>query len=379
MTDTVQGDEKTIGRGTNAATGQRQYPSALERLKARSPEERWQSLGGSLREPVPAASNPQPSVRQPGVDEEPPIGLFEPVRRPATPEAEQLSAPGRASLPAVEQSAETIIREDEELEMPREFPAAEMLPEDDESLKPTAAHSADAIYQEIEEEFPRIRIEPSAAPPVEEFEPVEQPVIEPSYSTIAPPAHIAQVPAFDAPIERQPLGELVANPRDLKPLSGIQPYFDYEPDKELRETDPYRNVFPRPDGVAASEQGKQFPEVVDLGNELYQHRNLAHVDFQWVASDFWHYPLYFEDVQLERYGHTYNEFLQPFVSFGKFGVQFFGLPYQMSLHPICQEEYVLGWYRPGECAPYKFYQIPLNADAAIRTGAFYTGMVFAFP
>jgi hypothetical protein len=71
--------------------------------------------------------------------------------------------------------------------------------------------------------------------------------------------------------------------------------------------------------------------------------------------------------------------VQPVVSAGKFGLQLVGLPYQMTIDPVHKRTYTLGWYRPGECAPYKHYQIPLNRDAALVEAGFLTGMFFLFP
>jgi hypothetical protein len=99
----------------------------------------------------------------------------------------------------------------------------------------------------------------------------------------------------------------------------------------------------------------------------------------WEPSNLYHYPLYFQDPQLERYGHTYGDHVQPFVSIARFGVQFVGLPYQMTIAPPNCPIYALGWYRPGECAPKLHYQIPLNLKAALVEAAVVTGIAFAIP
>jgi hypothetical protein len=99
----------------------------------------------------------------------------------------------------------------------------------------------------------------------------------------------------------------------------------------------------------------------------------------WVASDVWYNPLYFEDVQLERYGHAYPPLIQPVVSMGRMGVQLLALPYAMTLEPISSRVYPLGYYRPGDFAPYFIYQIPLNAEAAINEAAVVTGLFFLIP
>lgn len=164
----------------------------------------------------------------------------------------------------------------------------------------------------------------------------------------------------------------------LKPISSIQPFLDYSPDG----SDPCENLCPRPDGAPCKDDGnyKQCPEVFALPESGSPDRYFAESHFFWAATNLRHNPLYFEDPTLERYGHVFVcEAVQPFVSVGKFGAQLAGLPYQMVLHPPCSEEYVLGWYRPGDWAPKKIYQVPLNAKAAAATAATYTGLIFLFP
>src|SRR5262249_5534538 len=47
-------------------------------------------------------------------------------------------------------------------------------------------------------------------------------------------------------------------------------------------------------------------------------RHWSRTIFAWKAPATCHKPLYFEDVQLERYGHSWNPVLQPFMSAGHF-------------------------------------------------------------
>ena len=123
----------------------------------------------------------------------------------------------------------------------------------------------------------------------------------------------------------------------------------------------------------------QAPEEVGLASDGGLNRNSTPICFQWRATDLHYSPLYFEDPALERYGHTYHPLVQPFASVGRFGVQLVGLPYQMTIDPICKKMYSLGYYRPGECAPKKHYRIPWNTHAAINEAAVWTGLVFIFP
>ena len=120
-----------------------------------------------------------------------------------------------------------------------------------------------------------------------------------------------------------------------------------------------------------------FHEKLDRGQ--YVARQASPAVLQWAPTNLYYHPLYFEDPSLERYGHTYHPVVQPFASAGRFATQLVGLPYQMALHPVHSREYALGYYRPGECAPKKHYQIPFNEEAALVQAAAMVGFFLIFP
>ena len=169
------------------------------------------------------------------------------------------------------------------------------------------------------------------------------------------------------PQDEQPDPKSDRDTYELKKITSILPYYDYQPDK-MDEED---QEGPRP------EEDEEYKDK--LSDEMYEGREIADSLFTWQASNLYHNPLYFEDPPLERYGHTYHELAQPFVSVGKFGVQLIGLPYQMTIDPVSKKMYTLGWYRPGEVAPYKFYRVPWNTKAAIVEGGVLAGLVFLIP
>jgi hypothetical protein len=100
--------------------------------------------------------------------------------------------------------------------------------------------------------------------------------------------------------------------------------------------------------------------------------------YTWKASGLCHKPLYFEDVPLERYGHTWG-YLQPVMS----GVHFFGtlpvLPYKMGVEMPWECIYALGYYEPGSCAPYMIYPVPLNLRGALLEAGAWTGGIYLIP
>ncbi len=127
-------------------------------------------------------------------------------------------------------------------------------------------------------------------------------------------------------------------------------------------------------------EGTDFPCDCRLGRDFdspkFAGRNFAPTLFTWKAAGTCHKPLYFEDVQLERYGHSWNPVLQPFMSGAHFFVSVPLLPYKMGLRPYNECVYSLGYYRPGSCAPYMFDPIPLSLRAAVFEG--FGAAAFAF-
>ncbi len=100
--------------------------------------------------------------------------------------------------------------------------------------------------------------------------------------------------------------------------------------------------------------------------------------YYWQASAFCHGPLYFEEVNLERYGYSCG-ILQPAVS----AAHFFGtlpvLPYKMAVNPPGTCIYTLGQPRPGSNTPFQLHRPPLRLDAACVQGAVVTGLIFLVP
>ena len=174
-------------------------------------------------------------------------------------------------------------------------------------------------------------------------------------------------------------------PHLLKKIGGIKPFFDYEPDPEIAEKEPCRNLCPRPDGKPCKIVEKngetilQCPREFQLSHEPYAGRNFTESIYTWEASNLHYNPLYFEDPNLERYGNSRRDLVQPFVSMGRFTGQLLALPYQMSIDPVRKEVYPLGYYRPGEYTPKRTSGIPWNTKAAITQGLTATGLVFLLP
>lgn len=117
-----------------------------------------------------------------------------------------------------------------------------------------------------------------------------------------------------------------------------------------------------------------LPTSCGSGHDVYAARGFVPSAIQWKASGLCHKPLYFEEVQLERYGHELGPVLQPLVSTAHFFGNIAVLPYKMGIHPPHECQYALGYYRPGDCAPYMVPPIPFSlrgaaAQAGVVVGA----------
>lgn len=99
----------------------------------------------------------------------------------------------------------------------------------------------------------------------------------------------------------------------------------------------------------------------------------------WTAPNFFHNPLYFEQVNLERYGQGTYSCLQPAAS----GVQFFAtipiLPYKIGGQEWSERVYTLGHRRPGNRNPYQIHYHPFSWTGVTYQAAASTGVVFIVP
>lgn len=125
-------------------------------------------------------------------------------------------------------------------------------------------------------------------------------------------------------------------------------------------------------------EGKVFPQECTLGNSMYCPRNFALTTYTWKASALCHKPLYFEQVAVERYGHTWP-LIQPVVSAAHFFCTVPILPYKMGIEPPTECIYALGYYEPGSCAPYMIYPIPITVRAGLMEAGAWVGGVFLIP
>jgi hypothetical protein len=99
----------------------------------------------------------------------------------------------------------------------------------------------------------------------------------------------------------------------------------------------------------------------------------------WAATNLYYQPLYFEEVNLERYGYTSCRLLQPLISAARFFATIPALPYKMVLQRPCHPNFVLGNDRPGSRAPWYWQRLPLQARAGLVEAGVVVGLVFLIP
>ncbi len=127
-------------------------------------------------------------------------------------------------------------------------------------------------------------------------------------------------------------------------------------------------------------EGEDYPYLCSADDgSLYAPRCWAEVTYNWKASALCHKPLYFEDVHLERYGHSWGPIMQPIVSGAHFFTRIPTLPYCMGLKAPNECVYTLGHYRPGNCAPYMIDPVPFTWRAIFMQAGATVGVAGILP
>ncbi|MBA2116217.1 hypothetical protein [Bremerella alba] len=241
--------------------------------------------------------------------------------------------------------------------------------------KPVVRAASLTLFQD---EPPIPAAAPAVAPMVEDAQPMAPPIMEEPIS-----------PSDTAPPKPQTL-QSIANDRGR--LSG-------KPESFFESLTPEDRIILY-DGKLADQfgigrtndykvDGKEIAPPTNIAAKVFSQEpeenfpNGYHHDWypmvaMWEAPAFYHRPLYFEEVNLERYGHTHKH-LQPVYSAAHFFGNTLALPYKMGAYPPCERIYTLGHYRPGDCNPHDIHTTPFTWKGVVYTGAVYSGIGAAFP
>jgi len=107
-------------------------------------------------------------------------------------------------------------------------------------------------------------------------------------------------------------------------------------------------------------------------------RDWTMYQYWWQAPALCHSPLYYEEINLERYGYSHGA-LQPAFSAAHFFGVTLSMPYLMTAEPPQDCQYTLGHYRPGSYAPAHLYRPPFSVKAAAVQAGAVTGLIFLLP
>jgi hypothetical protein len=181
--------------------------------------------------------------------------------------------------------------------------------------------------------------------------PLQPPTAEPPLPIRLDPSTAPASPTLQQQLAAPPnLTEKCSSPRDLKSIRAIT-----------------ADISVKPADLAGS---RRLPPECPLGDTPFKPRDWHSITFAWTAAGTCHNPVYFEDEQLERYGHSWGPVKQTAVSAVRFFATVPLLPYYMGVYPPNECIYDLGQYRPGSCAPYYLDPLPLSVRGALYEGMF---------
>lgn len=232
-------------------------------------------------------------------------------------------------------------------------PAAPPLPE----VARAAARPITQIEPSNSQSEPAIEVEVAVEPAVAQNAPLQEaPVTAPA--PLTPPQRM------------KPTERIAKTPRAYQALS--QSRLSVAP----RSRDPQA----APPKVPDSPARKQMALTPAVKHDIGTGRHWGTLAYLWEAPSYYRSPLYFEEVQLERYGNEVP-FVQPVLSAGHFAGTVATLPYQMWIEgngPIaCQ--YDLEQDRPGDCVPYSWQRLPWSTTGALAQTGTVLGLVFVIP
>lgn len=101
--------------------------------------------------------------------------------------------------------------------------------------------------------------------------------------------------------------------------------------------------------------------------------------YTWTAAGTRHQPLYFEEINAERYGYSRNWVLQPAVSTAHFFATIPALPYLMAANCPGECVYTLGHYRAGSCPPYRRHCWPCDVLGGTVEAGTLAWMILVLP
>lgn len=232
--------------------------------------------------------------------------------------------------------------------------------------------------------------------PIDEYSLVDGPVSRLASRPIELLAQAQSLPQVESLTQPEigdppPMPPTLAQPAPTAPYFGEPQLLDATPPQEPIQTgEPLPCFVPKP--MSSLTTNIAFPEgalpanvalecAIDVGvvTDPRLEYGWSQFDFHWAATCLCHRPLYFEDVNAERYGYTVSRFFQPVISGAKFFLTVPALPYKMVVDPPHECIYTLGNYRPGSCVPWRYEHLPLKLTAAAVEVGTIAGLILLLP
>jgi hypothetical protein len=116
-----------------------------------------------------------------------------------------------------------------------------------------------------------------------------------------------------------------------------------------------------------------------MTNESFAPRDWNGQSTTWAAPNFYSHPLYFEQVNLERYQSKLPPCAIPLVSYAHFLGSVPLLPYQAGYRHPGERSYTMGHWRPGDPVPNQIHWTPFTKRGLLYQGAATSGAVFLLP
>jgi hypothetical protein len=237
------------------------------------------------------------------------------------------------------------------------------MPDDLPPLDPSEPEGLDIEVPQTEDDTPQLE-QDETVPPTEEG-PIEGTPIQPApLDTTMPPG---------------PLPERIPTPT-VDTMEAEREKSDEACEQGLEDLQQKTISTLSLDIAVAGTEGSDFPFECTLEDSgWHTGRCWEETTYMWKASALCHKPLFFEDEQLERYGHSWSPCCQPLVSACHFFTRLPILPYCMGVEPPNECIYALGHYRPGSCAPYMCNPVPLSFRGAMFQAGASVGTAAVLP
>lgn len=186
---------------------------------------------------------------------------------------------------------------------------------------------------------------------------------------------LAAIPVLQDPLDAGP------QPPAEPPQQGVKKQYDVDEEtvEERKGINQLRARITPSEGDLPLDHAKPHFAVQPMYYHGYgMSRGWWNTSFAWEPPGVCHAPLYFQDLNLERYGYHYGCF-QTVVSTARFAADVALLPYKVAAQSPCDCVYTLGYDRPGNCVPYRCYRLPWRTDAFLVLGGVATGLIFLAP